>query len=74
MCNKNMSEFPITDSEEKIGYHVQRMSFRKLGEGALLKIIINHYKGDIQRLKEIGSSRGTDLGVLLTSYNITYTD
>ena len=74
MCHKNMSDFPITDSEDKIGYHIQKMSYLKLGEGALLKIIINHYKSDISRLKEISSSRGTDLGVLLTSYNITYTD
>ncbi len=72
MCHKRMDAFPITDSEDKIGYHVQKMSFRKLGEGALLKIIINHYKSDIQRLKEISSSRGTDLGVLLTHYNVTY--
>ena len=74
MCHKKMDIFPITDSEDKIGYHIQKLSFRKLGEGALLKIIINHYKSDIQRLKEISSSRGTDLGVLLTNYNITYTD
>ena len=74
MCHKNLSDFPITDSEDKIGYHIQKLSFRKLGEGALLKIIVNHYKSDIQRLKEISSSRGTDLGTLLTSYNITYTD
>jgi hypothetical protein len=74
MCHKNMSDFPITDSEDKIGYHIQKMSYLKLGEGALLKIIINHYKSDIQRLKEISMSRGTDIGTLLTSYNITYTD
>ena len=74
MCHKKMDEFPITDSEDKIGYHIQKLSFRKLGEGALLKIIINHYKGDISRLKEISNSRGTNLGTLLTSYNITYQD
>lgn len=74
MCHKNLSDFPITDSEDKIGYHIQKMSYLKLGEGALLKIIINHYKSDIQRLKEISMSRGTDIGTLLTSYNITYTD
>jgi hypothetical protein len=74
MCHKKMDEFPITDSEEKIGYHIQKMTFRKLGEGALLKIIVNHYKGDISRLKEISNSRGTNLPTLLQSYNISYTD
>lgn len=73
-CHRAMTVFPLTDSEEKIGYHVQKSTFRKLGEGLCLKIIINHYKGDINRLKEISASRGTDIGTLLTSYNITYND
>ena len=74
MCHKKMDEFPITDSEDKIGYHIQKLSFRKLGEGALLKIIINHYKGDISRLKEISNSRGCSLPTLLQNYNISYTE
>ena len=73
-CHKDMTCFPLADSEEKIGYRVQKSTFRKLGEGALLKIIINHYKDDINVLKQISASRGSDLGVLLTSYNITYND
>ena len=74
MCHKKMDEFPITDSEDKIGYHILKMTFRKLGEGALLKIIINHYKGDISRLKEISNSRGCSLPTLLQNYNISYTE
>ena len=74
MCHKNLSDFPITDSEDKIGYHIMKLSFRKLGEGALLKIIVNHYKSDISRLMEISNSRGTNLPTLLQNYNITYTD
>ena len=50
------------------------MTLGQLGEGTMIKIIINHYRGDIQRLKEISKSRGTNLEVLHTSYNITYND
>jgi hypothetical protein len=66
--------FPIIDSESKIGYYVQKYSFQELGEGALLKIIINEYRGNINVLKRISESRGTNLPTLLTSYNITYTN
>jgi len=71
-CNKQMYCFPLADSPEKIGYVVKKISFAQLGEGLCLKMIINHYRDDIQRLKEISQSRGTDLNTLLTSYNITY--
>ena len=30
MCHKNLSDFPITDSEDKIGYYIQKMSYLKL--------------------------------------------
>ena len=66
--------FPIADSEDKIGYYIQKHSFNQLGEGALLKIVINHYKDDINMLKLISKSRGTDLPTLLTNYNVVYTD
>ena len=65
-------KFPITDSESKIGYWIQRDSFQQLGESALLKVIINAYKGDINMLKRISENRGTNLETLLTSYNITF--
>ena len=49
-------------------------NIRECGESNLLKIIINHYKDQITKLKEISMNRGTDLNTLLTSYNINYTD
>ena len=64
----------VCDSMDTIGYYVQKYSFNQLGEGALLKIIVNHYKNDINKLKQISDSRSTALGVLLTSYNIVYHD
>ena len=66
--------FPIAQSDDLIGYHIQKHTFNKLGEGACMKIIVNHYKHDINMLKLISKSRGTDLPTLLTNYNIVYTD
>ena len=71
-CHRQMYCFPLTNDPEKIGYHVKKLTFRELGEGACLKIIINHYRDDISKLREISQSRGTNLEVLLTSYNINY--
>ena len=48
------------------------MSFNKLGEGNSLKIIINHYRDNYQKMKEISQRRGTNMKVLMESYNISY--
>ena len=65
--------FPITLDASKIGYYVQKMSLKNLGEGNLLKILINHHKDDYAKIQEISRSRGTDTKTLLQSYNISYT-
>ena len=77
-CFKQMYCFPLLASRgvpadnDKIGYYIKKLTFNELGEGACLKIIVNHYKDDISRLMEISKSRGTNLHVLLTSYNISF--
>jgi len=62
----------VPADNDKIGYYIKKLTFNELGEGACLKIIVNHYKADYARLKEISKSRGTNLDVLLTSYNISF--
>ena len=66
--------FPICDDPSLIGYHITKMSFNKLGESNCLKIIINHYRGNHQKIKEISERRGTNMKVLMESYNISYTN
>ena len=48
------------------------MSFNKLGESNCLKIIINHYRDNYGKIKEISQRRGTDIKTLMESYNINY--
>jgi hypothetical protein len=72
VCNRQMYAFPITTESDKLGYYIQKMTLNQIGEGKMLKAVINHYRDDISKLKEISQSRGTNLEVLLTSYNINY--
>ena len=71
-CEKLQYAFPICDDPSLIGYHITKMSFNKLGEGNCLKIIIDHYRDNYQKIKEISQRRGTNMKVLMESYNINY--
>ena len=72
-CQKHNEECGVfIPNENQVGYYIQKATYKGIGEGAYLKIIINAYKngGDIQKLKEISANRGTDLNTLLSNYNI----
>jgi len=72
-CQKRNEECGVfIPNENQVGYYIQKATYKGIGEGAYLKIIINAYKngGDIQKLKEISDNRGTDLNTLLSNYNI----
>ena len=74
-CHK-MDAFPLCPHDEPtlIGHHIKKMSFNGLGESNCLKIIVNEYRDDIKKLEDISKKRGTNLQVLLKSYNIGYND
>ena len=63
---------PIIPTPEQVGYYVRKLSYKELGEGALLKMILNHTRaaGDWHMLNKISQLRGTDTQTLCTSYNI----
>ena len=42
----------------------------KIGEGKYVKIVINHFKDDLQTLKQISKNRGTSIETLLAFYDI----
>ena len=54
----------------QVGYYIQKASYKQIGEGAYVKIIINHYRKDFSKLKEISENRGTSLRILGESYDI----
>lgn len=72
-CQKHNEECGVfIPNENQIGYHIKKATYKGIGEGAYLKIVINAYKngGNIQKLKEISDNRGTDLNTLLSNYNV----
>ena len=56
---------------DQLGYHIMKSTYKQIGEGAVLKVIINHYIKDVAKLTEISKNRGTDISTLLANYNIT---
>ncbi|AYR04595.1 tyrosine recombinase [Chrysochromulina parva virophage Curly] len=63
----------IIPNENTIAYRVQSLSYQNLGEGAMFKIIVNHFRDDIDELKKISLNRGTDINTILASYDIMNT-
>ncbi len=52
------------------GFYIKKASYKQLGEGKIVKIIVNHFRNDLQKLKEISENRGTSLTTLAESYDI----
>jgi hypothetical protein len=65
--NKPVMFFPVTDNN---AYHVKKMTYKGLGETAMFKIVVNHFRSDPNMLKQISYNRGTDLNTILESYDI----
>lgn len=61
---------PIIPNPGTISYRIQSATYKSLGEGAYVKICINHFRKDIEALQRISENRGTNLNTLLTEYNI----
>ena len=68
-------KMPLIQNKSQVGYHVKKMSFRQLGEGAIMKMMVNDARenGDLNRLSEISRLRGTDLCTIASNYNIQVT-
>ena len=57
-------------TKSAIAYHLQKATYKQIGEGKYFKIIVNHFRNNIDKLKEISENRGSDLRTILTSYDI----
>ena len=57
-------------NKNTIAYHLINATYKKLGEGRYAKIIINHFRNNIDKLKEISDNRGTSLTTILQNYDI----
>ena len=58
-------------NKDNVGYLCEKKhTLDNLGENLYNKIIINHFKNDLNKLKEISESRGTSIDTLHENYNI----
>ena len=55
-------------------YYVKKSTYKQIGEGAYFKILVNTNRGDLQKLKSMGESRGTALDTIATNYDIALVD
>jgi len=57
-------------NEENAGYYIKKSTYKGIGEGKYIKIVIDHFRGNLQKLKEISENRGTSVDILLSNYDI----
>jgi len=61
---------PIVPNQKTIGYRIQSLTYKKLGEGNYVKICINHFREDLDELKKIAENRGTNINLIISDYDI----
>lgn len=54
----------------QVGYYIKKATYKQLGEGNYVKIVINHFRKDFSKLQEISKNRGTSLTTLGENYDI----
>jgi hypothetical protein len=59
-------------TESQLGYYICKASYNKLCEGKTVKIVINHFRNNVDKLKEISLNRGTSVDTLLSNYDIEF--
>ena len=57
-------------NENQVGYYVMNATYDRIGEGAMFKIVVNHFRSNLQKIKEIGEHRGTSVDTILSNYDI----
>tara|TARA_R110000822_G_scaffold36507_5_gene102699 strand:- start:4057 stop:4869 length:813 start_codon:yes stop_codon:yes gene_type:complete len=57
-------------NENQLGYYIQKATYKQIGEGNVMKIVINHFRRDLNKIKEISESRGTSIDTILSNYDI----
>lgn len=66
--NENCGVF--IPNPDQLGFYIQKATYKKLGEGNYMKIVINHFRHDLDKIKEISESRGTAIATILSNYDI----
>ena len=55
---------------DQLGYYILNSTYKKIGEGAYFKVVVAHFRDDLDKIKEISENRGTNIVTILGSYDI----
>ena len=66
--NENSGVF--IPNPDQLGYYIQKATYKQLGEGAYFKVVVAHFRDDLDKIKEISENRGTNIATILGSYDI----
>jgi len=70
-CQKsNLNCGTFIPNKASIHYYLQKATYKGLGETLYFKIIVNHFRKDLDKIKEISENRSTDLRTVLQFYDI----
>lgn len=57
-------------NKSSIHYYLQKATYKNIGEGKYFKVVVQHFRNNIDKLKEIAENRGTDIKTILNFYDI----
>ena len=60
----------LIPNEDNTGHWVEEATLNKMGSGNYYKIVVNAFKNDLQKLKEMAEKRGSSLDVMAESYDV----
>ena len=67
---KKCKEKVLIPHYNNIGAYVKKMTLNEIGEGSYFKILVNEFKDDLTKLKQLGKYRGTSLDTIESNYNL----
>ena len=67
---KNVKIKVLLPNNTNVGALVKTITLNGIGEGAYFKILVDHFKTDLNKLKELSEYRGTSLETIISSYNL----
>ena len=70
-CQKYSLECGVfIPNENQVGYYIQKATYKGLGEGNYIKIVLNHFRNDFDKIKEISANRGTSIDTISEFYDV----
>ena len=70
-CQKHNENCGIfIPNPDQLGYYIQNATYKKIGEGSYFKVVVAHFRDNLDKIKEISENRGTNITTILGSYDI----